>query len=62
MDTQNITPERAYNKGCMWGMGGGSKEACPYREADLAKKWIDGWDVGNKAYSTRSSVARVADQ
>lgn len=59
MNTQEITPERAYNKGCMWGMGGGGREACPYRDSELAKSWLKGWHVGSKAYTNREHTSHT---
>lgn len=53
-------PEKAYNKGCMWGMSGGARNACPYAPDDAcAQQWHDGWQAGYQAWSKRHPTQAV---
>lgn len=57
MDDQSVTPERAYNKGCMWGMSGGDQAECPYRDSALVESWQSGWQTGFDAFSQRRAAS-----
>lgn len=49
------TPEKAYNKGCMWGMSGGDRDTCPYpQDSDCASHWQQGWEAGYQAWCKRN--------
>lgn len=45
--------EKAYNQGCMWGMGGRDNKRCPYPETELAQWWQQGWEAGMDAWVDR---------
>ncbi|MBE8168049.1 MAG: ribosome modulation factor [Shewanella sp.] len=38
--------ERAYSKGFHAGMGGRSKEMCPYLNMNSRSQWLGGWREG----------------
>ncbi len=42
--------EKAYNRGCMWGMAGGRVDQCPYQDEALEEWWVQGWDAGAAAW------------
>lgn len=53
-------PEKAYNKGCMWGMSGGAEHNCPYaHDSELASRWQAGWQAGHQAWRKRQSAQAV---
>lgn len=55
-ETAVITPDKAFNKGCMWGMSGGKSEKCPYLpESNLATHWQQGWLTGYNAFSKKQA-------
>tara|TARA_R110001606_G_scaffold171956_5_gene318081 strand:- start:9688 stop:9879 length:192 start_codon:yes stop_codon:yes gene_type:complete len=45
--------EKAYNRGCMWGMAGGALDQCPYSNEALAEWWHQGWEAGAAAWHDR---------
>ncbi len=51
MSDISITPEKAYNKGCMWGMSGKPQTDCPFdADSDEASHWLRGWHDGYAAW------------
>lgn len=52
-DTRD-SAKRAYDKGCMWGMGGRDEKQCPYAPGDaLEDWWRAGWHEGHEAFLKR---------
>ncbi|WP_157375436.1 ribosome modulation factor [Alcanivorax hongdengensis] len=51
---QNAAREKAYNRGCMWGMSGNDDSHCPYQDEELARWWLIGWQDGHSAWQDRS--------
>ena len=46
--------EKAYNQGCMWGMGGGESNRCPFAADDPRTEWwFQGWEAGIEAWNDR---------
>ncbi|ERP89988.1 MAG: ribosome modulation factor [Alcanivoracaceae bacterium] len=55
--------EKAYNQGCMWGMGGGDSNRCPYSaDEPLAEWWFQGWEAGIDAWHDRNLKNQQAQQ
>lgn len=55
--------EKAYNQGCMWGMGGGDRNRCPYGVGEpLAQWWLQGWEAGIEAWHDRNLKGQQARQ
>lgn len=50
MSDGSAAPEKAYRKGCMWGMSGGDRRACPYEQEELKTQWLAGWRTGFAAW------------
>ncbi|MCH2555721.1 MAG: ribosome modulation factor [Alcanivorax sp.] len=53
--------EKAYNRGCMWGMAGGGVAQCPYLDEALAEWWVQGWEAGTAAWRDRREPATSRD-
>lgn len=57
MSDDTGTPEKAYSKGCMWGMSGGDRWACPYTQEELITQWLAGWRNGFGAWRKHRRAA-----
>ncbi len=63
MDANQVEREKAYNQGCMWGMGGGDSNRCPYPAGDpLTQWWFQGWEAGIDAWNERNHNTTPAQQ
>jgi len=52
--------DKAYAKGCMWGMSGRELAQCPYDDEDLAAFWEAGWQEGREAWEKRQQHAAAS--
>ena len=61
MDPNQQQREKAYNQGCMWGLGGGDSNRCPYTANDpLTQWWYQGWEAGIDAWNERNLKGQQA--